>query len=158
MKHRKLRIAWSVGWGVVAVLLCVLWVRSYWRAKSITVVLSAKRDIIVSSSYGGVHTTYVWNRVPPLKRTSYFYFSGFWWGKSYREDYWRSLRIFDWSTTRASASLRIADWFLILVTGSLAAIGLRPAIRFRFGLRTLLIATTLVAVALGLIVWARRSL
>ena len=30
MKYRKLRIAWSVAWGVVAVLLCVLWVRSYW--------------------------------------------------------------------------------------------------------------------------------
>ena len=29
MRYRKLRIAWSVGWGVVAVLLCVLWVRSY---------------------------------------------------------------------------------------------------------------------------------
>ena len=32
MKHRKLRIAWSVAWGVVAVLLCVLWVRSYWKS------------------------------------------------------------------------------------------------------------------------------
>ena len=31
MKFRNLRIAWSVGWGVLAVLLCVLWVRSYWR-------------------------------------------------------------------------------------------------------------------------------
>jgi hypothetical protein len=30
MKYRKLRIAWSVAWGVVAVLLVVLWVRSYW--------------------------------------------------------------------------------------------------------------------------------
>ena len=29
MKYRKLRIAWSVAWGIVAVLLCVLWVRSY---------------------------------------------------------------------------------------------------------------------------------
>src|SRR5262245_51127907 len=29
MKHRKLRIAWSVAWGVVAVLPVVLWVRSY---------------------------------------------------------------------------------------------------------------------------------
>jgi hypothetical protein len=29
MKYRKLRIAWSVAWGVVAVLLCMLWVRSY---------------------------------------------------------------------------------------------------------------------------------
>src|SRR5690349_10312841 len=32
MKYRKLRIAWSVGWRIVAVLLCVLWVRSYWWA------------------------------------------------------------------------------------------------------------------------------
>src|ERR1700712_4224431 len=29
MKYRKLRIAWSVGFGSVAVLLIVLWVRSY---------------------------------------------------------------------------------------------------------------------------------
>src|SRR5262245_41811296 len=29
MRFRKLRIAWSVVWGVVAVLLVVLWVRSY---------------------------------------------------------------------------------------------------------------------------------
>ena len=36
MKYRKLRIAWSVAWGVVAVLLCVLWVRSYWWADDVT--------------------------------------------------------------------------------------------------------------------------
>src|SRR3954465_12938116 len=29
MRFRKLRIAWSVFWGVVCVLLIVLWVRSY---------------------------------------------------------------------------------------------------------------------------------
>src|SRR3954469_19542493 len=29
MKHRKLRIVWSVVWGAVAVLLALLWVRSY---------------------------------------------------------------------------------------------------------------------------------
>ena len=34
MKFRKLRIAWSVAWGVVAVLLCVLWVRSYLGVRS----------------------------------------------------------------------------------------------------------------------------
>ena len=31
MRFRKLRIAWSVVCGLVAVLLIVLWVRSYWR-------------------------------------------------------------------------------------------------------------------------------
>src|SRR5262245_32166119 len=30
MRSRKLRIAWSVGWGVVTVLICVLWVRRYY--------------------------------------------------------------------------------------------------------------------------------
>ena len=32
MQYRKLGIAWSLAWSVVAVLLGVLWVRSYWRA------------------------------------------------------------------------------------------------------------------------------
>jgi hypothetical protein len=30
MRFRKLRIAWSVFWGLNGVLLIVLWVRSYW--------------------------------------------------------------------------------------------------------------------------------
>ncbi len=30
MRYRKLRIVWSVFWGLAAVLLIVLWVRSYW--------------------------------------------------------------------------------------------------------------------------------
>src|SRR5262245_38540076 len=30
MRFRKLRIAWSVVWGILAVLLLMLWVRSYW--------------------------------------------------------------------------------------------------------------------------------
>src|SRR5262245_49963380 len=30
MRFRKLRIAWSVFWGVACLLLIVLWVRSYW--------------------------------------------------------------------------------------------------------------------------------
>src|SRR3954469_7954745 len=34
MKHRKLRIAWSVAWGVVTVLLVTLWAQSYWQFNS----------------------------------------------------------------------------------------------------------------------------
>src|SRR6476659_1067575 len=30
LRFRKLRIAWSVFWGLACVLLIVLWVRSYW--------------------------------------------------------------------------------------------------------------------------------
>jgi hypothetical protein len=35
MKYRKLRIAWSVGSGILCLLRLVLWVRSYWRDESI---------------------------------------------------------------------------------------------------------------------------
>ena len=35
MKYRKLRIAWSVTWGVLAVWLCVLWVRSYQQYEAV---------------------------------------------------------------------------------------------------------------------------
>jgi hypothetical protein len=30
MRFRKLRIAWSVAWGILCLLLIALWVRSYW--------------------------------------------------------------------------------------------------------------------------------
>ena len=45
MKYRKLRIAWSVAWGVVAVLLIVLWVRSYWWAEVVLVPLTDRRPL-----------------------------------------------------------------------------------------------------------------
>ena len=41
-RFRKLRIAWSVGWGLAAVLLLVLWVRSYWWRDFYVVRLSAE--------------------------------------------------------------------------------------------------------------------
>jgi hypothetical protein len=47
----------------------------------------------------------------------------------------------------------VAHWFLVVVT-SMAAIATLPRFSGRFNLRTLFIATTLVAVVLGLIVWA----
>jgi hypothetical protein len=51
-------------------------------------------------------------------------------------------------------SIQTPHWLLALVLGAIAACtsAKRP---YRFSLRTLLIATTLVGVALGLIAWAR---
>ena len=39
MRFRKLRIAWSVGWGIACVLLIVLWVRSYWYKDTVMAIL-----------------------------------------------------------------------------------------------------------------------
>jgi hypothetical protein len=47
----------------------------------------------------------------------------------------------------------VPHWFLLVLAGTFAAL---PWLRWRFTLRTLLIATTLVAVVLGLAVWFRR--
>ena len=44
-----------------------------------------------------------------------------------------------------------AHWFVIIPIAVLGLISSRPWFRWRFSLRTLLIATTLVAVVLGLI-------
>jgi hypothetical protein len=44
----------------------------------------------------------------------------------------------------------VPHWFALVAAGSLSA---APWFRLRFSLRTLLIATTLIAVVLGLFVW-----
>jgi hypothetical protein len=54
-------------------------------------------------------------------------------------------------------SFFFAHWFVIVPVAILGLIPSWPLIRWQFSLRTLLIATTLVAVVLGLIVWANGS-
>jgi hypothetical protein len=50
--------------------------------------------------------------------------------------------------------IMIPDWILIALFASATVIPWLPLLPVTFSLRTLLIATTLIAVALGLIVWA----
>src|SRR5262245_26259149 len=49
MKFRKLRIAWSVAWGVVALLLAGLWVRSYWWRDCLVCDVSSTRGVGIAS-------------------------------------------------------------------------------------------------------------
>ena len=49
-------------------------------------------------------------------------------------------------------AIQFQYWLPTIISGSLAA---APWLRWRFSLRTLLIATTLVALLLGLFVWMR---
>jgi hypothetical protein len=52
-------------------------------------------------------------------------------------------------------TLFLPHWLLVLLTGASSVfVGMRRPYRFNFSLRTLLIATTLVAVILGLVVYA----
>ena len=50
--------------------------------------------------------------------------------------------------------LDLPFWFAMLFSTSFAIVPWRRQINWRFSLRTLLIATTLIAVVLGLVVWS----
>jgi hypothetical protein len=143
MRFRKLRIAWSVACSVVAVLLVVLWVRSYsfndllHRVDASGWMLGIESDVGTSALiYGPLSTP----PTPGMGPKGWFL-----------------------QTTKAGASgirfgLKIRNGLVYLAAPyyvlalAIALVAVVPWVRFRFTLRTLLIATTLVAVVLGLIV------
>ena len=67
---------------------------------------------------------------------------------------WRWARHSD--NQRTVSQLQIPCWFTTLVAAACASCAVQLPRQNRFSLRTLLIATTLVAVVLGLVVWASR--
>ncbi len=122
MKYRKLRIAWSVGCGILCVLLIVLWVRSYGDTQP-TEIIGVPLWVIDG-------TIRIYDPSPPPVPTKDFIFIG------------------------DGCIGRLPIWSLATGVTAFAAL---PWIRWRFSLRTLIIAITLVAVVLGLIVWAIRN-
>jgi hypothetical protein len=136
---RGLRIAWSVWWGILCVLLIVLWVRSFWRI-----------DIV------GVWNGYAVDSIPGTIGID-----------SNENDYgWRTISIEDlkdakpilpspvWGTFRlqvnpAYSVFSIPYWFATLLAASFDISAYRIPLRSQFSLRALLIATTLVALVLA---------
>jgi hypothetical protein len=175
MRFGKLRIAWSVFWGVACVLLICSWVRSYrwvdgvkcYRPMHATYFLvSASKELRLEiipdsnppnfsyfpSTYKGVHRL----SVPPMRDAN-------------ADGYCRvfnapasgdpdrlatSIMGFRLVSPPAKQLPVIPHWFAVSLFGVLAVAPWRRSSDWRFSLRTLLIATTLVAVVLGLVVWA----
>jgi hypothetical protein len=143
MTYRKLRIAWSVGWGIVAVLLCVLWVRSFTWSDRIWGRFSDLTGFVLSS-YEGRIQLYVER------------FAGiFPWRIDYAEPIERTVPPHYFPTLEFPLSTygsfwAVPYWLLFPVFSTLA---LAPWFCRRFSLHSLLIATTLVAVVLGLVSW-----
>ena len=149
MRYRKLRIAWSVAWGAVAVLLCVLWVRSYWWIEQ--VYYRYQKAVIGVDSMRGTISFF---RNSSSNRTPG---NGWWFGRyvvskfDYLDDSWFGL---EWSWYLGDIVVGLPYWLPVTVIIVLVAI---PWLSIRrFSLRALLIATTPVAVGLGLIVWFSR--
>jgi hypothetical protein len=141
MRFRKLRIAFSATCVIACVLLIVLWVRSYY-VKDLLDVAAPPYWLVVESIHGRI--SFRLTNEPNMLGSRLFF-------TSYGQ---RSARF----------GTSIDDQFFVLYSATamtLTLMGILPWIHYRpwhcrFSLRTLLIATTLVAATLGLIVYANR--
>jgi hypothetical protein len=149
---RKLRIAVSAFFALVTVPICVLWVRSYWYAELVLCTVD-QHFVLIGSQPGAFGFSIIPEEsVDPwiiYKKPTSDWRAGEegWW----REQSWGGFHI-----NYSHSPIVVAPyWFWLLIPATLAAIPwlLRSN---RFSLRTLLIATTLVAFVLGLVVWMVR--
>jgi hypothetical protein len=151
MRFRKLRIAFSAVCAILCLLLIVLWVRSYSGLEAYVFRLSQNRRVAVVSEVGeagiatkiadakwhvilnalGTRSTYSRLMLPEDRQPLY------------RRIFLQNQEVYSWK-------LGVPYW--VMVTACVA-LTIAPWLRWRFSLRTLLIATALVAVVLGLIVW-----
>ncbi len=154
MRYRKLRIAWSVVWGLVAVLLCVLWVRSFNWFDDLAFLFNNSQSMMALQTEPG---SLVWTKQEAGGDTfSKEYYSRFFNTNRRQDPPDLTLASIAGKFLVLSFAVSVPFWFLVIVSATLAAI---PWFRWskRFSLRTLLIATTLVAVVLGLVIYAARN-
>jgi hypothetical protein len=177
MGYRKLRIAWSVALGLVAVLLCVLWVRSYWWKDSARCPLTnvlidpSVRKYAVQTINGeqSIHVSQVLiiksfeGRLTLRARGQNLdapgWFRSYWGVTSYgykdlrprRNE--RQLPAFGYGFDLDGRYIRFPYLLPVVLCATFATIPWLPLSR-RFSLRALLFATTLVAILLGAIVYA----
>ena len=149
MRFRKLRIAWSVFCGILCLLLIALWVRSY----TVNEVLGTYSGgmyyslqclcgrISVSRSTPNAGQTVTSWRQPVTDGLREI---------AHNRENWMGFQ-YHYQPRPESLRVKLPMWFLFVLVASSAAL---PWIRRRFSLRTLLIGMTVVAVMLGLVIWA----
>ena len=148
MKYRKLRIAWSAVWGVVAVLLCLLWIVSYWWDVFADTPTIAVR---IASRHGQFSFDCSFAQLWEDGILTWDVFH-----TKIDDDYFRIDLEPDISLQNGNIlSVTGYHWQLVAAASAIASAVWLP-LRC-FSLRTLLIATTLVAVVLGLVVWISRT-
>jgi hypothetical protein len=158
MRYRKLRIAWSVGCGILCLLLILLWVRSYWWFDILYYRLGASTMFGVTSEEGAIRFQDCSRIIGAMPRG--WLRDRTWHGGYPPSDiatgplFKQVFRGFErQSRSTRHDTLQVPHWFFVLIA---SVGGAAPWIHWsrRFSLRTLLITTTLVAALLGAIVWA----
>jgi hypothetical protein len=150
MRFRKLRIAFSAACLIASVLLIVLWLRSYQNVEVLSRTSESKIWTYVISdsgtlSFGRRDLNQFESFLPPEAQG--------WTYEDYGPNIGRNVSRFAFEWSAPEAMIRAPAWFLALFSATSAIL---PWIRWRYSLRTLLIATTLLAVVLGLVVWSIR--
>jgi hypothetical protein len=162
MTYRKLRIAWSVGCGFACLPLIVLWVHTLHNQIKGAVWASDSRcvSVVIFRHWVQFDGAYYGSNIPSSLRPDRYYYDlhvdqpGPLTSPVHRSlaQHYSPPR-----SDRATLSLAGPLWFPMIMIAlfgilpwSWAITGLR-----QFSLRTLLIATTMVAVGLGFIVWLR---
>lgn len=150
MKHRKLWIAWSIWWGAVAVLFMVLWVRSYWWYDIANVSGTGTASFLsYRGGFGFVHSMSA--STQGIQSVAVDDIRGIIESKDVEKaSYWQFF------VRGSEVWIRVPYWFLVMLFGVLTAVPW-PRWSKRYSLRTLLIATTLVAVGLGVIIYFMRG-
>jgi hypothetical protein len=158
MRYRKLRIAWSVVCGVACILLIVVCVRSYWKLDGV----SGNRGIhyvYLDTLQGDFHYARIVpssaNAIPwrafhnPIVDTDL---------QSRDASQKGSHRMpgIRWKVFGNGWQVAIALWLPALISGVFAVAPWTRQLKWHFTLRTLLIATTLIALVLGLAVRSVR--
>ena len=167
MKYRKLRIAWSLAWGIACLSLIALWIRSYSQWDKVCVKLNAEHYMLFRSVFGQLavgylgenekaRPTFEWAMYnnPQVDKQGWVIANlpGSTWLVS--RELVRGRLGFNIFANAFDLEITMPHWFLVMLTALVAGVSWLP---WRFSLRTLLIATTLVAVGLGLAIYANRN-
>jgi hypothetical protein len=143
---RALRITWTAFWGLAAILLVALWVRSYWIVDLVNGNLTPHVAGFADLSRGQLD---LWQ----MSASNALQVGDWAHDTASAEEFYRDPTSVPYLTS--DGNLIVPLWLPVILTATLAA---APWIRWskRFSLRTLLIAMSLVAVVLGTIVLLSR--
>jgi hypothetical protein len=154
IRFRKLRIAFFTTCLIAGALLIVLWVRSIWWVDSVNLPLWGNKLISVGTVSGTVGISYAISDCGLTYATM-------------PADEYTKLRITSnlspispalghISTAGWGFEMFIPDWFLLIAVMAMAAAPWTRRCSRQFSLRTLLIVTTLMAIALGTLVYVGK--
>lgn len=147
---RRFRISVSVLFAVLAVLLCVFWVRSFWRNDRILIPIPGDHPLSVESVYGKIGFSIFFSKRPVLPNEFH------WFVVVIDDDFGNGKPIetprLEWYSLHGLTGLFVPYRLLVAVCGIFAIVTAYP-FPDRYSLRTRLIARAIAALILVFVVW-----